>query len=68
MVPVDTIASTLTLELYEQHVYIASIYEILFVVAAFFLLLCQYLHADVKSLRNMFAMVSPKPWLYPLAS
>jgi hypothetical protein len=46
MVPVYTIACTVSIEFYKQHVYLASIYEFYesLVIAAFFLLLCQLLH------------------------
>ncbi|KAF6808174.1 duf300 domain-containing protein [Colletotrichum sojae] len=68
MVPVYTIACTLSIQYYRQHVYIASIYEFYesLVIAAFFLLLCQYLQHDATSLSQAFAIVEPKPWIYPI--
>ncbi|KAI8316971.1 Transmembrane protein 184-like protein [Colletotrichum sp. SAR11_240] len=68
MVPIYTIACTLSIEFYKQHVYLASIYEFYesLVIAAFFLLLCQLLHPDPTTLRRAFSLVEPKPWIHPI--
>lgn len=68
MVPIYTIACTLSIEFYRQHVYLASIYEFYesLVIAAFFLLLCQLLHPDPTTLRQAFSLVEPKPWIHPI--
>ncbi|KAL0943101.1 DUF300 domain-containing protein [Colletotrichum truncatum] len=68
MVPIYSIACLLSIPFYEQHVYIASIYEFYesLVIAAFFALLCQYLHVDENILRRVFTFIEPKPWIHPL--
>lgn len=68
MVPIYSIACTLSIPFYKQHVYIASIYEFYesIAVASFFLLLCQLLHPDLYALRQAFHLVEPKPWLHPV--
>ncbi|KAH8746007.1 organic solute transporter Ostalpha-domain-containing protein, partial [Diaporthe sp. PMI_573] len=68
MVPVYTIACTVSIEFYKQHVYLASIYEFYesLIIAAFFLLLCQLLHPDRSTLERAFSLVEPKPWIHPI--
>ncbi|KAK7718584.1 hypothetical protein SLS64_002541 [Diaporthe eres] len=68
MVPVYSIACTLSVEFYKQNVYLASIYEFYesLVIAAFFLLLCQFLHPDRITLQRAFSLVEPKPWIHPI--
>lgn len=68
MVPVFGICCTLSVEFYSQHVYISAVYEFYeaLVIAAFFLLLCQYLHLDMASLRQVFTLVEPMKWIRPL--
>ncbi|KAH8589064.1 organic solute transporter Ostalpha-domain-containing protein, partial [Bisporella sp. PMI_857] len=68
MVPVYTIACTLSIQFYKKNVYIASVYEFYesLVIAAFFLLLCRYLHFDLESLQRAFILVEPKPWIHPI--
>lgn len=68
MVPIYTIACVLSIPFYKQHVYIAAVYEFYesLVIASFFLLLCRYLHLDIHSLRRVFSIVEPKPWLHPV--
>ncbi|KAI5919672.1 organic solute transporter Ostalpha-domain-containing protein [Camillea tinctor] len=68
MVPVYTVACTLSIQFYQQEVYIASVYEFYesLVVASFFLLLCNYMHPDLEKLRQTFALIKPKPWIRPL--
>lgn len=68
MVPVYSIACTVSVEFYKQNVYLASIYEFYesLVIAAFFLLLCQLLHPDRITLQRAFSLVEPKPWIHPI--
>lgn len=68
MVPIYTIACTLSIVFTKQHVYLASIYEFYesIAIAAFFLLLCQLLHPDRIMLRRAFSLVEPKPWIHPI--
>ncbi|KAG9189205.1 hypothetical protein G6011_06073 [Alternaria panax] len=51
MVPIYTIWCTLRIPFYASSVYIGAVYEFYesLVIASFFLLLCQYLHADLQS-------------------
>ncbi|WQF90168.1 Putative organic solute transporter subunit alpha/Transmembrane protein [Colletotrichum destructivum] len=68
MVPIYSIACTLSIEFYKENVYLGSIYEFYesLVIASFFLLLCQYLHPDLTMLRRVFQVVDPKPWIHPI--
>ncbi|KAM5346000.1 hypothetical protein ACJ41O_011861 [Fusarium nematophilum] len=68
MVPVYSIACVFSIIFYRQHVYIAAIYEFYesLVIAAFFLLLCDLLHADLDTLQTHFAGFQPKAWIYPI--
>ncbi|TEA20151.1 Transmembrane protein 184-like protein [Colletotrichum sidae] len=68
MVPIYSIACTLSIEFYTQHVYIAAIYEFYesLVIASFFQLLCQYLHPDISSQQRLFAGECVKKWIYPV--
>ncbi|KAK7456783.1 hypothetical protein Landi51_02059 [Colletotrichum acutatum] len=67
MVPVYSIACTLSIIFYKKQVYIGSVYEFYesLVIASFFLLLCQLLHSDLNTLRRVFNLVEPKKWLNP---
>ncbi|KAK1624615.1 organic solute transporter Ostalpha-domain-containing protein, partial [Colletotrichum phormii] len=67
MVPVYSIACTLSIIFYKKQVYIGSVYEFYesLVIASFFLLLCQLLHPDLNTLRRVFNLVEPKKWLNP---
>ncbi|KAK1484412.1 hypothetical protein CABS01_13835 [Colletotrichum abscissum] len=67
MVPVYSIACSLSIIFYKKQVYIGSVYEFYesLVIASFFLLLCQLLHPDLNTLRRVFNLVEPKKWLNP---
>lgn len=67
MVPVYSIACTLSIIFYKKQVYIGSVYEFYesLVIVSFFLLLCQLLHPDLNTLRRVFNLVEPKKWLNP---
>ncbi|CAN9317121.1 unnamed protein product [Alternaria alternata] len=68
MVPIYTICCTLSIPFYESSVYLGAIYEFYesLVIASFFLLLCRYLHTDLHSVRQLFSIVEPQPWVLPV--
>ncbi|KAL1796766.1 hypothetical protein ACET3X_005306 [Alternaria dauci] len=68
MVPIYTICCTLSIPFYESSIYLGSVYEFYesLVIASFFLLLCRYLHTDLHSVRQLFSIVEPQPWVFPI--
>lgn len=68
MVPVYSICCTLSIPFYKESIYLGAIYEFYesIVIASFFLLLCRYIHTDLQSVRQLFALVEPQPWVFPV--
>lgn len=68
MIPVYTICCTLSINFYRQNVYLGAVYEFYesLVLACFFLLLCNFLVADLDGLRRVFAVLEPQPWIWPI--
>jgi hypothetical protein len=68
MVPVYSICCTLSIVYYEEHVYIAAIYEFYesIAIAAFTILMCLHIRSDWDGVRKVFNLLTPKKWLRPL--
>ncbi|GME49328.1 putative duf300 domain-containing protein [Neofusicoccum parvum] len=65
MVPAFSITAFLSIKFYEAHVYLEAahqFYEAL-VLAAFFMLLCNFLAPDLKTFKEAFTHVKPRPWV-----
>jgi hypothetical protein len=68
MVPVYSISAILGIKFYSNDLYISGVHQFYesLLLASFFSLLWNYLHADISVLRGAFAMIKPKPWLHPV--
>ncbi|PTD06168.1 Transmembrane protein 184C [Fusarium culmorum] len=68
MVPVYSIACVCSIIFYRQHIYIAATYEFYesLVIAAFFLLLCQFVHVNLATFQTGLVELQPKPWIPPI--
>lgn len=65
MVPVFSVTAFFSIKFYELHVYLETahqFYEAL-VLAAFFMLLCNFLAPDLKTFKETFTDVKPRPWI-----
>lgn len=68
MVPIYATVSFLSIVFYTHSVY----YEVLrdcyeaFAIASFFSLMCAYLADDIKSQKEYFRKIKPKPWIWPM--
>jgi hypothetical protein len=68
MVPIYAITCTVSIVVYQQHIYLAIIYGLYesLVIVSFFLLLCHLLHPNRTTLQRAFSIVEPKPWIQPI--
>ncbi|KAK6812858.1 Organic solute transporter Ostalpha [Aspergillus parasiticus SU-1] len=68
MVPVYSLVAWLSIYFYQKSVYFSVIgdcYEA-FTISAFFALLCHYIAPDLRSQKEYFRGIDPKPWVWPL--
>ncbi|KAE8354281.1 organic solute transporter Ostalpha-domain-containing protein [Aspergillus coremiiformis] len=68
MVPVYSLVAWLSIFFYRKSVYFSVIgdcYEA-FTISAFFALLCHYIAPDLRTQKEYFRGIEPKPWIWPL--